>query len=80
MIERQVIVTWYDPEEKLPEEDTIVIATVSGSGHGLTLSRTLLTMCYCKSEGWYSPDLQIDDITVHGWCDLEPYKGGDSND
>lgn len=76
MIERQVIVSWYDPEEKLPEEDLIVIATVSGKADGLRLERTLLPICYGGNEGWYSPDLQLEEITVHGWCDLEPYKGG----
>lgn len=77
MIERQVIVTWYDPAEKLPEEDIIVVATVTGSAAGLRLKRTLLNMCYGgEKEGWYSPDIQLDDVTVHGWCDLEPYKGG----
>lgn len=76
MIERQVIVTWYDPADKLPEDDIIVIATVSGSAAGLTLNRALLNMCYVDGE-WYSPDLELDEITVHGWCDLEPYKGGE---
>lgn len=77
MIERQVIVSWYDPADKLPEEDLIVIATVSGSAAGLRLERTNIPMCYGGSkEGWYSPDLQLDEVTVYGWCDLEPYKGG----
>lgn len=78
MIERQVIVTWYDPADKLPEEDLIVIATVSGSAQGIRLERTLIPICYGGSkEGWYSLDIELDDITVHGWCDLEPYKGGE---
>lgn len=77
MIEMQVIVTWYDPADKLPEEDLIVIATVSGYAAGLRLERTLIPICYGGSkEGWYSLDIELDDITVHGWCDLEPYKGG----
>lgn len=76
MIERQVIVTWYDPADKLPEEDIIVVATVSVSCKGLRLERTLLTMSYGGEDGWYATDLQLDDVIVHGWCDLEPYKGG----
>lgn len=77
MIERQVIVTWYDPADKLPEEDMIVIATVSGSAAGLKFERTPLPICYGGSKGgWYSLYIQLDDVTVHGWCDLEPYKGG----
>lgn len=32
MVERQVIVTWYTPEEKLPEEDVFVVVTLSGTG------------------------------------------------
>lgn len=46
MIERQVIVLWYDPADKLPEEDLIVIATVSGSAAGLKFERMLLPICY----------------------------------
>ena len=30
MTERQVIVTWYTPEEKMPPEDLFVVVTFSG--------------------------------------------------
>ena len=25
-------------------------------------------------------DLEFDELTVHAWCDLEPYKGVRAND
>lgn len=76
MIERQVIVTWYTPEEKLPAEDEGVIATVSGDVNGtIIFERAVLTVCYDKKEGWYSEDYNFTHLTVHAWCDLEPYKG-----
>ena len=76
MIERQVIVTWYTPEEKLPPEDMGVIATVSGNVNGtLIFERALQTAYYDKKEGWYSEEYSFTELTVHAWCDLEPYEG-----
>lgn len=75
MIERQVIVTWYTPEEKLPEEDIAVIATVTAKAKNKTFTRALITVFYSKDEGWYELDYGFDEIIVHAWCDLEPYKG-----
>lgn len=76
MIERQVIVTWYTPEEKLPAEDEGVIATVSGDVNGaLIFEHAILIVGYNKAEGWYSDDYNFTELTVHAWCDLEPYKG-----
>ena len=34
MIERQVIVTWYTPEEKLPADDNFMVVTISGKVGG----------------------------------------------
>lgn len=60
MIERQVIVTWYTPEEKLPAEDEGVIATVSGDVNGtLIFERAVLTVCYDKEEGMVFRGLQL---------------------
>lgn len=75
-IERQVIVTWFTPEEKLPEEDIGVLATVTARAKNREFIRAILTVFYCKSEGWYELDYGFTEMTVHAWCDLDPYEGG----
>ena len=76
MIERMVIVTWYTPEQKLPAEDEGVIATVSGDVKGVVFfEHAVITARWSKAEGWYSDEYNFTHLTVHAWCDLEPYKG-----
>lgn len=75
MIERQVIVTWYTPDEKLPEDDISVIATISGRAGSTRFDHAMVNLYYSKDEGWYSTDYDFDYLIVHAWCDLEPYKG-----
>lgn len=77
VVERHVIVTWYTLEEKLPEEDTGVIATISGkSANGAVIyDHAIMVMYWCKEEGWYSDTEVFEDLTIHAWCDLDPYKG-----
>lgn len=76
MIERQVIVTWYRPEEKRPpkEWDT-VICTISGRKGNTTFDHALELMGFDENIGWYSMDGDFDELTVHAWADLEEYKG-----
>ena len=74
-INRQVIVTWFTPEEKLPEEDVCVLATVTATAGNKRFIRTVLPVFYCKSEGWYELDYGFTEMTVHAWCDLDPYEG-----
>ena len=74
-VNRQVIVTWFTPEEKLPEEDIGVLATVTARAKNREFIRAILTVFYCKSEGWYELDYGFSELTVHAWCDLEPYEG-----
>ena len=74
-VNRQVIVTWFTPEEKLPEEDIGVLATVTARANNREFVRAILTVFYCKSEGWYELDYGFTELTVHAWCDLEPYEG-----
>ena len=80
MIERQVIVTWYKPEEKLPLTDELVIVTVSGKIANITFDHAFAIASYCEGEGWFFDDIadekDIDDLIVNAWCDLEPYGGG----
>lgn len=79
VIKKQVIVTWYTPDEKLPENDNFVIATISGDvSENVTYDHGFAIGYYCDDEGWWfeCTDLaHIDGITVHAWCDLEVYEG-----
>lgn len=73
MIERQVIVTWFTPEEKLPPEDVGVQATVTAKGGNKEFIRAIITAYYCKDEGWYELDYGFTEMKIHAWCDLMPY-------
>lgn len=82
MIERQVIVTWHTPEERLPIEDLITVVTVSAVvGGELVYDHTFALATWCfdgEGWGWDFEDIilrqtHIDNITVHAWADLEPY-------
>lgn len=84
MIERQVIVTWTKPEEKLPPEELIVVVTVSGQIRQVTYDHALMLAVLDEREGWFFEELNdiadMNQLTVHAWADLEPYglvnKGG----
>ena len=78
--ERQVIVTWYKPEEKIPPDGLIVIATISGhDGLYKGYDHCLANAEYYADEGWFVEGIDTDVpgswLKVHAWCDLEPYKG-----
>lgn len=79
MIERQVIVTWYTPEEKLPEEDVFTIVTISGKIYNVTYDHAFAIATYYKNEGWVFDDMLLDvgknELKVDAWADLEPYGG-----
>ena len=81
--ERQVIVTWYTPEEKLPPEYISVVVSISGHVGHAHFDHALEVAEYADDGcGWMiygMPDNEDIDITVHAWCDIEPYgftKGG----
>lgn len=76
MIKRQMIVTWWKPDEKLPpkEWDT-VICTVSGRAGNINFDRAIMFMSFDEECGWFSYDYEFDELTVHAWADLEEYKG-----
>lgn len=80
MIERQIIVTWFTPSEKLPEEDIGVIATISGEAGNITFDHAIVNLYWCENEGWYSTDFSFSELIVHAWCDLEPYSGGNDSE
>jgi len=83
IIERQVIATWYTPEEKLPPEDWHVLVTVSGRDGNFIYDHALQIAAWMDDGlGWmvegFSDDAQF---TVHAWCDIDPYdfkEGGNS--
>ena len=78
MIEKQVIVQWYTPEEKLPEECVFVVVTYSGKSKNVTYDHALGIADWCgDGEGWMIDGLPEDAVfTILAWADLEPYKGG----
>ena len=63
----------------MPPNDNFVIATVSGKvGHEI-FDHTFMVANWIEGEGWYfveaDSENEMDEITVHAWCDLEPYGG-----
>lgn len=76
VVERQVFTTWYTPEEKLPEIEEITIATISGRNDKTIYDHTFALVVWCgDEEGWEMADHDLEEFTVHAWCDLEPYGG-----
>ena len=74
MIERQVIVTWYTPEEKLPKEFETVVATISGKTESVEYDHALCLIEWCGDQWDVSMmDVDLTEFVVHAWCDLEPY-------
>lgn len=73
MIERQVIVTWYKPDEKLPPEDIEVVCTINGKTDGVCFENAMVFLSWNKDEGWTSMDYFFNELEVIAWCDLEAY-------
>lgn len=78
---RQDIVTWYTPEEKLPDEDVFVVVTFSGKVGNREFDHAIGTGLF-YDHGWDVIDVgEIDyrrkdnTITIDAWCDLKPYQG-----
>ena len=80
MVERQTIVTWHEPSEKCPPDDSFVVVTISGKAGNVTYDHACAIVSWVPDEGWYiegfDPDESDANITVNAWCDLEPYGGG----
>ena len=76
MIERQLIVTWYKPDEKTPLTDTRVVVTVSGKARNIILDHALETATWFGDGlGWDLEGYPDAEFTVHAWADLDPYGG-----
>lgn len=74
-IERQLIATWFTPEERLPKEGDITLVTIVGKGHSVTYDHCFALAEWWNDDGWFfeDPALRDADITVLTWCDLAPY-------
>ena len=79
MVERQAIVTWYKPDEKLPPEGEYVVATISGKTRNITFDHALVMATWFGDDGWgvddYDFSLKGASLIVHAWADLESYEG-----
>ena len=80
MIERQVIATWFTTEEKTPKDGEPVLVTFSGHNKNETVSfdHCLGIAWYWFDDGWEleAPILEdITEVTIHAWCDIDPYQG-----
>lgn len=73
MIERQVIVTWYTPEEKLPPEDIEMVCTINGEALGIKFENAIVLLSWHPDEGWTSMEYFFSKLEVIAWCDLMPY-------
>lgn len=79
MTGRQVIITWYRPEEKLPPEKGFYVVTFSGRYGSHTYDHVLGVAEYYKDgfgkDTWDVTGLEeYDSRTVHAWADLEPFE------
>lgn len=80
---RQVIATWYTPEEKLPDDDGLYVVTFSGTTKDIAYSYSHalgVAMCCYEYEdedsAWWIQGLSIEDsfkMHVEAWCDLDVY-------
>ena len=74
MEEKQVIVCWYTPAEKHPEEGQIVIVSMSGRiSENVSYDHAFAFAEWWNDDGWVFSDIIPMSYTVHAWCDLEPY-------
>lgn len=75
--ERQVIVTWYKPEEKLPPEDEYVVITFSGRRNiNQSYIHALGIGVYYQGDGWLidgMDEIESDFMTIEAWADLDSY-------
>ena len=76
-IERQTIVTWYDPDERKPKEGDIVVVTISGKFENhwtnVTYDHAFALAEWYENDGWMLTDIDDNSFTIHAWCDLVPY-------
>lgn len=78
-VERQVIVTWHKPAEKLPPKDCNTIITFSGKSQNAEYKHVFGIASYFPGEGWMIDGMDenvSDRMTIEAWADLDPYGMG----
>ncbi len=82
MIEKQVIVTWFTPEEKLPPDEKMVIVTFTGRDGSILYDHALGMGIWCDNgDGWCISGWIIEGLSysaeyvINAWCDLKSYRG-----
>ena len=75
IIRKRMNDSWIPVEERLPEDDDFVLATVTGIYNALTFSSAIQLASYCKDDGWFIegyPDWENPNVSA--WSPLpEPY-------
>lgn len=74
--ERQVIVTWYKPEEKLPPEYEDVVTFSGKINKYVSYEHAIGIGDYFPGKGWLIDGMdweESDAMTIEAWADLEPY-------
>ncbi len=74
VVEKKVIVQWYTPDEKLPELDTRVVATIDGRYKNIKFTNALAILEWSDDCGWFSYDYDFEELDVIAWCDIEPVR------
>lgn len=67
---------WIPVEERMPENDDFVLATVTGIYNVLTFSEAIQLASYCKDDGWFIEGYpEWENPNVSAWRPLpEPYR------
>lgn len=69
--DRTVEVTWWKPEEKLPEDDVLVLGVVSGANKNISLFEAMELLSYTGDDGWLLDQYpELRDVEVLWWCEL----------
>lgn len=68
--------SWIPVEERMPENDDFVLATVTGIYNVLTFSEAIQLASYCKDDGWFIEGYpEWENPNVSAWRPLpEPYR------
>lgn len=74
---KEINVTCYTPDEKLPPDGEIVMVLISGFDGAYTRYKNCITSAeFYKDEGWFIKEIDTDIegawVTVHAWVDYGP--------
>ncbi|MDD6716663.1 MAG: hypothetical protein PUF49_09845 [Firmicutes bacterium] len=77
-MERQQIITWYTPEEHLPQKFIDVLVTFSAQFEYSSYQHALGIATYWPDKTWWINGLNPEEsntATIHAWANIEPYWG-----